>query len=321
MIWDMNKKISIVIPAYNEALTLRKLVEEICRNLVKTGKDFEIIIIDDGSEDDTWNILKSCFDECGQLRCIRFTRNFGKESAIYAGLKISLGAAAIVMDADLQHPPEILPEMIDIWERTGVQLVEAVKERRQKESYLRTVGSHVFYNLFLKTAGLDLRNSSDFRLLDRKFIDQYLNLPENVRFFRGLTKWFAYSSCVVHYSPSDRFGEKSGSRWTIKRLFSFARNSLISFTSLPLRLVTWFGLATFFMSIILGFQTMWMKMSGLAVEGFTTVILVILGIGSVIMLSLGLMGEYIARIYEEIKHRPMYVIQEYLERRDDKASL
>jgi glycosyltransferase involved in cell wall biosynthesis len=318
MISNMNKKVSIVIPAYNEALTLRKLIEEICRNLVKAERDFEIIIIDDGSEDDTWNILKSCFDKYGQLRCIRFTRNFGKESAIVAGLKISSGAAAIVMDADLQ---QTLSEMIDIWERTGVQLVEAVKEIRQKESYVRTVGSHVFYSLFLKAAGLDLRNSSDFRLLDRKFIDQYLNLPENVRFFRGLTKWFAYSSCVVNYSPSDRFAEKSGSRWTIKRLFNFARNSLISFTSLPLRLVTWFGLATFFMSIILGFQTLWMKMSGLAVEGFTTVILVILGIGSVIMLSLGLIGEYIARIYEEIKHRPMYVIQEYLERMDDQASL
>jgi glycosyltransferase involved in cell wall biosynthesis len=265
--------------------------------------------------------LKIMFRQVWAASMHTFYKKFWKEAAIVAGLKNSLGAAAVVMDADLQHPPEILPEMIDIWERTGVHLVEAVKESRQKESYVRTVGSHVFYNLFLKAAGLDLRNSSDFRLLDRKFIDQYLNLPENIRFFRGLTKWFAYSSCVVHYSPSDRFAEKSGSRWTIKQLFSFARNSLISFTSLPLRLVTWFGLATFFMSIILGFQTMWMKMSGLAVEGFTTVILVLLGIGSVIMLSLGLIGEYIARIYEEIKHRPLYVIQEYLERRDDKASL
>lgn len=316
----MNKKISIVVPAYNEALTLRKLIEEICRNLMNAKRDFEIIIIDDGSEDDTWNILKSCFETCVQLRGMRFTRNFGKEAAICAGLNISRGAAAIVMDADLQHPPEIIPEMIDIWERTGVYLVEAVKERRQKESYVRIVGSHVFYNLFLKTAGLDIRNSSDYRLLDRKFIDQYLSLPENIRFFRGLTKWFEYESKIVHYSPSDRFAEKNGSRWSIKRLFSFARSSLISFTSLPLRLVTWFGFATFIISIILGFQTLWMKISGLAVEGFTTVILVILGIGSVIMVSLGLIGEYIARIYEEIKHRPMYVIQEHLERSDDQVS-
>jgi glycosyltransferase involved in cell wall biosynthesis len=317
----MNEKISMVIPAYNEALTLRKLVEEIRRNLVLTGNDFEIIIVDDGSEDDTWNVIKSCYNTCRQLRGIRFTRNFGKESAICAGLKISVGAAAIVMDADLQHPPDMLLKMIDIWKRTGVHLVEAVKERRQKESCIRTMGSHIFYNLFLKTAGLDIKNSSDFMLLDRIFIDQYLNLPENVRFFRGLTKWFSYSSCVVHYSPSDRFGEKSGSHWTIKQLFDFARNSLISFTSLPLRLITWLGLITFFISIILASQTLWMKISGLAVEGFTTVILVILGIGSVIMLSLGLIGEYIARIYEEIKNRPMYVIQEYLDKMNDETSL
>jgi polyisoprenyl-phosphate glycosyltransferase len=316
----MNKKISIVIPAYNEALTLPVLIREITENLSKMGMDFEIIVIDDGSEDDTWSVLKSCFRENDRLRCVRFTRNFGKESAIYAGLKISLGTAAVVMDADLQHPPDLLPGMIRIWESTGVHIVEAVKEKRQVESRIRAIGSYVFYHLFLKTAGLDLRNSSDYKLLDRKLIEQYLNLHENIRFFRGLTKWFGYSSYVIYYSPSDRFGKKKKSRWTIKSLFEFARNSLISFSVIPLRFVTWLGFATFLMSLLLGVQTLWMKLSGLAVEGFTTVILVTLGIGSVIMISLGLIGEYIARIYEEVKHRPIYVIGEYLAKVDDKES-
>jgi glycosyltransferase involved in cell wall biosynthesis len=314
----MNKKISIVIPAYNEAITLPVLIRGITENLSKMGIDFEIIVIDDGSEDDTWGALKSCFREYKQLRCIRFTRNFGKEAAIYAGLKMSLGTAAVVMDADLQHPPDLLPEMIRIWERTGVHIVEAVKEKRQEESGIRAMGSYVFYFLFLKAAGLDLRNSSDYKLLDRKFIEQYLNLHENIRFFRGLTKWFGYSSYVIYYSPSDRFGEKKKSRWTTKSLFEFARNSLISFSVIPLRFVTWLGFATFLTSLMLGVQTLWMKISGLAVEGFTTVILVTLGIGSVIMMSLGLIGEYIARIYEEVKHRPIYVIGELLAKVDDK---
>ena len=309
----MKKKISIVIPAYNEALTLPALIREIIKNLSPMGMDYEIIVIDDGSQDDTWNVLKPCFHENEQLRCVRFTRNFGKESAIHAGLKMSLGTAAVVMDADFQHPPDLLPEMIRIWERTGVHIVEAVKEKRQVESRIRAIGSYVFYHLFLKTAGLDLRNSSDYKLLDRKLIEQYLNLHENIRFFRGLTKWFGYSSYVVYYSPSDRFAEKKKSRWTIKGLFEFARNSLISFSVIPLRFVTWLGFVTFLTSVMLGVQTLWMKISGLAVEGFTTVILVTLGIGSVIMMSLGLIGEYIARIYEEVKHRPIYVIGELLE--------
>lgn len=310
----MNKKISVVIPAYNEGVTLPKLVTEVSQAFIALGMDYEIIVIDDGSADDTWAVLKSCFNECNQLKCIRFTRNFGKEAAIYAGLKISLGEAVIVMDADLQHPPEILQEMVSAWVSTGIQLVEAVKEKRQKESPLRAFGSYLFYNFFMKATGLDLRNSSDYKLLDRQLVERYLNLPESMRFFRGLTKWFGYSSYIIKYNPPERFGKENKSRWTIRGLFNLARSSLISFTSLPIRLITWFGVTTFVVSVMLGIHTLWMKLSGSAVEGFTTVILVTLGIGSVIMISMGLIGEYIAHIYEEIKRRPLYVINDRLDR-------
>jgi glycosyltransferase involved in cell wall biosynthesis len=310
----MNKKISIVIPAYNEGVTLPKLVTEVSQAFIALGMDFEIIVIDDGSKDETWAVLQSCFNDCEQLKCIRFTRNFGKEAAIYAGLKISSGEAVIVMDADLQHPPEILPEMIRAWNSAKVQLVEAVKEKRQKESPMRAFGSYVFYNFFMRATGLDLRNSSDYKLLDRQLVERYLNLPENMRFFRGLTKWFGYSSYVIKYSPPERFGKENKSRWTIRGLFDLARSSLISFTSLPIRIITWFGVTTFVISVLLGIHTLWMKLSGLAVEGFATVILVTLGVGSVIMISMGLIGEYIAHIYEEIKRRPLYVIEDHLDR-------
>jgi polyisoprenyl-phosphate glycosyltransferase len=308
----MSPKISIVVPAYNEALALPVLIRDISRNLLNLYRDFEIIVIDDGSTDNTWIVLEKCLNECKQLRGFHFTRNFGKESAIYAGLKLSTGDAVVVIDADMQHPVGLLPEMIGTWETSGVHIVEAVKEKRQKESPIRAWGSYLFYRVFSKSTGIDLENSSDYKLLDRKMVDQYLALPENIRFFRALTKWLGYSSHLLYYTPSDRFGEKKTSQWTVRKLFDFARNSLLSFTSFPLRIVTWLGVTTFFVSIILGIQTLWMKLSGSAVEGFTTVILVDLGIGSVIMLSLGLIGEYLARIYEEIKHRPIYVIDKQL---------
>lgn len=308
----MNAKLSIVIPAYNEALALPVLIKDISRILSDLGHDFEIIVIDDGSTDNTWTVLEKCLNECKQLKGFHFTRNFGKESAIYAGLKFSAGEAVVVMDADMQHPLELLPKMISRWETSGIHIVEAVKEKRQKESYARNFGSKLFYRIFAKSTGLNLENSSDYKLLDRKIVEQYLALPESIRFFRGLTKWLGYSSHLLYYSPNERFGGKSESHWTIGKLFNFARNSLLSFTSFPLRMVTWLGFVTFLFSIILGIQTLWMKLSGSAVKGFTTVILVNLGIGSVIMLSLGLIGEYIARIYEEIKQRPLYIIDKQL---------
>jgi polyisoprenyl-phosphate glycosyltransferase len=218
------------------------------------------------------------------------------------------------MDADMQHPLELLPKMINIWKTSGVHIVEAVKEKRQKESYVRNFCSKLFYSIFSRSTGFDIENSSDYKLLDRKIVDQYIALPESIRFFRALTKWLGYSTHILHYTPNERFGGKSASHWTIRKLFDFARNSLLSFTSFPLRIITWLGVTTFLVSIILGIQTLWMKISGLAVEGFTTVILVNLGIGSVMMLSLGLIGEYIARIYEEIKHRPIYVIDKQLKK-------
>jgi len=308
----MNPEISIVIPAYNEALALPVLIKDMSRLLLNSCRDFEIMVIDDGSTDNTWAVLEKCLSECKQLKGFHFTRNFGKESAIYAGLKFSTGDAVVVIDADMQHPLELLPEMIRIWKTSGTHIVEAVKEKRQKESFVRNFGSKLFYRIFSKSTGFNIENSSDYKLLDRKIVDQYLTLPENIRFFRALTKWLGYSSHVLRYTPKERFGEQSASQWTVGKLFDFARNSLLSFTSFPLRMVTWLGFVTFLFSIILGIQTLWMKMSGSAVEGFTTVILVTLGIGSVIMLSLGLIGEYIARIYEEIKHRPIYVIDKQL---------
>lgn len=300
--------ISVIIPAYNEAKGLKFCIEQTTNILEKLEISYEIIVTDDGSIDDSWNILQNLTKDYSSLTVLRFSRNFGKEAAIIAGLTQAHGDAAIVMDADMQHPPKLLAEMIRLWEKENFLIVEGVKESRQKESWLRRIGAKMFYSLFSKTSGIDIRHSTDFKLLDRIVINQYLALPERGRFFRGLTAWLGFPKASVYFVPADR--AESGSKWSIGSLVRLARRSLISFTNMPLRLITWFGLFTFIGSFALGIQTLWNKFSGHAVDGFTTVILIQLGLGSVIMFSLGLIGEYLARIFEEVKNRPLYVISE-----------
>lgn len=300
--------VSIVIPAYNESHSIRDCIEEIVDHLSPMGIDYEIVIVDDGSTDGTWAVIRGMIPEYAQLRAIRFSRNFGKEAAIYAGLRSVESAAAVVMDADNQHPPILLPEMIRVWRQSDIPIVEAVKEVRQKESAIRRIGAHLFYYLFENATGIEIHRATDFKLLDRKVIEQYLSLPERTRFFRGLTEWLGYPKIGIPFTPPER--RHSQSKWSLGHLVKLARQSLISFSVLPLRLITWLGVITFVFSVILAIQTLWNKFNGKALDGFTTVILIQLGIGSLLMISLGLIGEYLGRIFEEIKYRPLFVVSE-----------
>jgi glycosyltransferase involved in cell wall biosynthesis len=305
--------ISVVVPAYNEATVLPGLISRLEDVFDAIGEPYELIVVDDGSTDTTWEVLTRSKLTRGRLRAIRLSRNFGKEAAICAGLRAACGAAVIVMDADLQHPPELLPKMINLWRTEGTYVVNALKETRQNEPIVRRTGAHLFYFLFRKSTGLDIRQTTDFKLLNRRAVEEYLALPERGRFFRGLTMWLGYPSSAIPFIPQERPPEAGNSRWSINKLLKLARHSLTSFTGFPLKLVTWFGIITLLLSIALGLQTLWQKCRGEAVEGFTTVILVQLGVGSVLMISLGLIGEYLARIYDEIKNRPQYIIAEVLE--------
>jgi polyisoprenyl-phosphate glycosyltransferase len=302
--------ISIVIPVYNEATVLPYTIKVIIEHL-KHIKQFEIIIIDDGSYDNTWEVLNGLTERYQFVRAVRFARNFGKEAAIYAGLQNSLGDAAIVIDADMQHPPDLIPKMIEIWRQGRVHIVEAMKVIRQPESALRRMGARIFYGMFTQL-GLTLRHSTDYKLLDRIVIDQYLKFPERNRFFRGLTTWMGFKKESVSFIPENRGASFGKSRWSLLKLFNLARSSLLAFTTIPLRIVTWLGGTTLVVSILLGLQTLWNKFNGHAVEGFTTVILIQLFIGSIIMISLGLIGEYLSCVYEEIKGRPIYIVSDYL---------
>jgi glycosyltransferase involved in cell wall biosynthesis len=304
-------RLSIVIPVYNEADTLQRLLDELAGALAAQTLEYEVILVDDGSTDDTWAGIQRVASNpawAQRLRGLRFSRNFGKEAAIVAGLRAATGDAVVVMDADMQHPPSLLPDMVATWSQGAHLIVEAVKRRRQQESVLRRLSAKLFYRLLLLGAALDLRDSTDFKLLDRRAVDAYLQLPETARFFRGLTAWLALPTARIEIDVPERAG--GASSWRLAALIAMARRNVVSFTALPLRLISWIGIGGLLMSIVITIQTLWNQWVGASEAGFPTVIILILCLGSLILISLGIIGEYLSAIYNEVKRRPIYVIRE-----------
>lgn len=299
--------LSVVIPVYNEEKQIEKTIAEVKGVLAGIPGDYEIIIIDDGSADNTWEILKELADKNPEIRAYRFSRNFGKEAALMAGLSKAKGDACITMDADLQHPPGLIPEMVSLWKQ-GYEVVEAVKKGRGRENTLSSVSAFLFYRIMYRLSGYNLENASDFKLMDRKVVREIAGMPERETFFRGLAAWVGYRRKEVYFSVPERETGKSG--WSKLKLFRLAITAFTSFSSLPLQFVTFIGIIFLIGSFILGIQTLVMKIKGWAIGGFTTVILLLLIIGSCLMISLGMIGIYIARIYNEVKARPRYIISE-----------
>ena len=299
--------LSVVIPVYNEEKQIEKTINEVKSAISPLGESYEIVVIDDGSVDKTWDVLKELANKNPEISAFRFSRNFGKEAAIMAGLSNAKGDACITMDADLQHPPGLIPEMTKLW-REGFEVVEAVKRDRGKETSLSRFSASMFYKIMHRLSGFNLENASDYKLLDKKVVQEIIRMPERETFFRGLTAWVGYKRTEVYFSVPERETGKSG--WSKWKLFRLAITAFTSFSSLPLQFVTFIGVLFLIGSIILGIQTLIMKLKGWAIGGFTTVILLLLIIGSCLMISLGLIGIYIARIYNEVKSRPRYIISE-----------
>lgn len=302
--------ISIVIPLYREAPHLPLLLREIQRAVAFVDEPVEVILVDDGSPDNTWAVIREETSRYPMLRAVRLSRNFGKESALCAGLEIARGEAVIVMDGDLQHPPRLIPEMIKLWRESGADVIEAVKESRGRESLAGKMGASLFYAMLRILSGYDLRGASDFKLLDRKVVAAWLKMGERNLFFRGMTAWLGFKRMQIPFVVPERAGGQSG--WSAFRLVRLAMTGVSAFSSLPLHFVTVSGGIFLIFSFGLGAQTLYLKATGRAVSGFATVILLLLFIGSLLMISLGIMGEYIARIYEEVKNRPRYVIAEQI---------
>lgn len=297
--------VSIIIPAYNEQENIENTAAVIGGILDKTGESYELLFVDDGSQDSTWDKIEALTKTHGSVRGIKFARNFGKEGAIFAGLRNCFGDCAIVIDCDLQHPPELIPQMLEL-HRQGFEVVEAVKASRGKEGFVYKFFAKTFYRIMRSSSSVDLDGASDYKLMDRKVIDALKELPERITFFRALSSWVGFRTAKIEFNVAPRMAGKS--KWSFKKLAIFAINNITSFTNLPMQLVTGMGLLFLLFAFGIGIQSLVNYFSGTAQEGFTTVYMLVLFAGSLIMIGLGIIGYYLSKIYEEVKQRPRYII-------------
>ena len=301
--------VALVIPVFNEAVDIADHLRCILNTLDSLpAYRFRVVVVDDGSADETPQRVADLQRLDARLQLLVFTRNFGKEAAILAGLIAANEAdsdAAIVMDSDLQHPPALIPQMLALWKQ-GMPVVEGVKTQRSRESWLTQISALGFYQLFGTLSGIDLRGRTDYKLLDKQVVHAYLALPERNRFFRGLVSWMGFTSAQIPFVVPQR--ELRGSRWSRWRLWRYALSAITSFSARPLHIITGLGVVTLSLSVVVGIKALVDRVMGVAVEGFTTVILLQLFLGGALMISLGLIGLYVARLHDEVKARPNYLI-------------
>lgn len=298
-------RLSVVLPAYNEEQMLAKTCRMLKKILDLAEINYELVIVDDGSTDQTWKIIEETAEKDRNVTGVHFSRNFGKEAAIVAGLAQASGNAVAVMDCDLQHPPEVLVKMYRLWEQ-GYEVVEGIKKSRGTETVFHRKSAGFFYRIMSRATGFNMENASDFKLLDRKAVESVLSMPERSMFFRATSSWVGFKSTSVLFEVQER--EAGESKWSTGSLIRYAFRNIVAFTTLPLQFVTIGAGGCFICSLLLLIYSLVRYFTGHAVEGYTTLLIVMLFIGSAVMMSLGIIGYYIARIYEEVKRRPRYIV-------------
>ena len=304
------KKISVVIPMYNEESVVNecyKKISNVFNNLSKKY-DYEMIIIDDGSDDKTLEILEEIAKKDKKIKVISFSRNFGHQSAVTAGLKETTGDAVIIIDADLQDPPEEISGMIKKWEE-GYEVIYGKRKKRDGESAFKLLSAKAFYSMINKLSDIEIpKDTGDFRLVDKKVVDVVNSLPEHNKFLRGLFSWVGFKQTPYEYERKERFAGKT--KYPLKKMLKLASDGIISFSIKPLKLVGTLGIISVIISLgiliysILSFIFKWNNLT----PGWTSIMITITFLGGVILLSLWMIGEYIARIYDEAKDRPEYII-------------
>lgn len=304
------KSISIIIPCHNEQNNLSLLHKELKYVMDENSNYYwNVLLIDDGSVDGTLDEIKRIRATDNRFSYISLSRNFGKENAMLAGFDHVKGDCAIIMDADLQHPPHVIPEMVKLWEQ-GFEDVYAERESRGKESLLRRKLSLLYYKILEKTARIDvLPNVGDFRLLDRKCIDSIKRLRETQRYTKGLFCWIGFKKGKIKFNQGDRIEGKSS--FNYMKLLNLAIEGITSYTTAPLRISTIMGILISFLAIVYMLYILIKTiLIGEPVQGFPTIIIIILFLGGIQLLSLGIIGEYLGRIFYETKNRPVYIISE-----------
>ena len=300
------QKLSIVIPVFNEHDLLETMVTNLMSTLEEIEAEPEILLVDDGSSDGTPETIARLCSDNDVINSLTLSRNFGKEAAIHAGIARSSGDCVLVMDADLQHPPSLIPEMVAAWQ-SGALVVEAVKREPVRTGLVNRLGAVVFYRLYKRLSGLEITNHSDFKLLDRSVADLYLQMKEKHRFFRGLVHWMGLDAVQLTFDAGP--SSQRSSRWSSFGLIKYALNNISSFTTLPLQVITFMGVGVVLLGAVLGVWTLGDKLLGQSAEGFTTINLLLIILGGAIMTSLGILGHYIGKIYEEVKDRPDYIVK------------
>ena len=277
--------------------------------------EHELLFIDDGSKDKTWQQIEEVAAKNSRVVGVHFSRNFGKEAAMFAGLEQAKGDCCVVIDCDLQHPPEKIVEMYRLWEE-GYEVVEGIKEDRGQESAAHKFAANTFYSLISGATGMDMSSASDFKLLDRKVVDTLNSMPERNVFFRALSYWVGYKKTTVTYCVRERTAGES--KWSTKSLVKYAITNISSFSSVPLHVITVLGIIMLIIAVVFSVITLVQKIAGYAETGFTTVIILLLFGFSIVMISLGIIAYYVGKVYEEIKGRPRYIISKVIGRPEDK---
>ena len=301
-----NKLLSIIIPAFNEEENIENTAKVVSNIMQEAAIPYELVFVSDGSKDRTFAKVLALAEQDTHIRGLEFSKNFGKEAAMFAGLSAAKGGCAVVMDCDLQHPPQTIVEMYKLWEQ-GYEVVEGVKNTRGKESAFHKMFAGTFYKLLTSLTGTEMENTSDFKLLDKAVIQVLLDMPERKTFFRAMSFWVGFKSCQVTYDVQERaFGT---TKWSFYKLAKYAVSNIVAFSTKPLSIVNYMGTLSLLVGLVVGIQTLVNWISGEALEGFTTVILLLLFLGGGILLGLGILGTYIGAIYQEVKARPRYIVR------------
>jgi dolichol-phosphate mannosyltransferase len=303
-------KYSLIIPIYNEEETIPELYRRVSDVMDSLDESVELILINDGSRDRSLNLMRQLQERDARVCYISFARNFGHQAAVTAGLNFARGQVIVVLDADLQDPPELIPKMIESWQ-AGYHVVYAQRTKRKKESWFKRLTAYVFYRLLRQLADVDIpADTGDFCLMDRQVVDLLNSMPERNRYIRGLRAWIGFRQTAVKFERDPRFAGEV--KYTFKKSLALAINSLVSFSKIPLRLSTYLGLFSALIALFMALLVLYWRLQqpDSPVTGLATILIAVFFLGSVQLISIGILGEYIGRIYEEVKGRPAYTIAE-----------
>jgi glycosyltransferase involved in cell wall biosynthesis len=302
--------VSIVVPVYNEEEVLEELYRRVSEAMDQIEDPWELILVDDGSVDDSATIIQRLHEQDPRVKGISFSRNFGFQEAVTAGLTYAGGQAVILSDADLQDPPEIIPEMLEKW-REGSDVVYGIRAHREGETWFKKLTALVFYRLIRRITNVEIPvDTGDFRLMDRRVVNAILRMPERNRFLRGMVPWVGYEQSGLTYEREARFAGESKFN-SVKQMFPFAIDAITSFSYFPLQLATIFGFIIAGISLIAIFAVILLRILGPTGElsGQATTLVAVLFLGGVQLISLGIIGEYLGRIYDEVKGRPLFLVE------------